>query len=59
MAMILNPYLTFEGNAEEEMRFFGEVLGGEVTVSKGSTDQCCSERGRAGRDELQGQSSGL
>ncbi len=33
MAMILNPYLTFLGNAEEAMRFYGEVLGGDVAVS--------------------------
>ncbi len=33
MAMILNPYLTFHGNAEEAMNFYSSVLGGEVRVS--------------------------
>ena len=33
MAMILNPYLTFHGNAEEAMTYYGQVLGGEVSVS--------------------------
>ena len=30
MAMILNPYLTFHGNAEEAMTYYGQVLGGAV-----------------------------
>lgn len=32
MAAILNPYLSFDGNAREAMEFYREVLGGELTV---------------------------
>ncbi len=28
----LNPYLTFNGNAAEAMRFYQSVLGGELTI---------------------------
>lgn len=33
MAMILNPYLTFQGNAEEAMQFYAAALGGDLSVS--------------------------
>ncbi len=33
MASRLNPYITFDGNAREAMEFYGEVLGGSLTVS--------------------------
>ena len=32
--MILNPYLNFDGNAEEAFRFYQSVLGGELFVQK-------------------------
>lgn len=32
--MLLNPYLNFDGNAEEAFRFYQTVFGGELTVSK-------------------------
>ncbi len=33
MSMQLIPYLTFPGNAEEAMRFYADVLGGEVSIT--------------------------
>lgn len=33
VAMNLNPYLSFKGNAREAMEFYQAVLGGELTVS--------------------------
>ena len=32
--MQLNPYLNFDGNAEEAFRFYQTVFGGEVFVQK-------------------------
>lgn len=32
--MILNPYLNFDGNAEEAFRFYQSVLGGELFIQK-------------------------
>lgn len=32
--MVLNPYLNFDGNAEEAFRFYHSVFGGELTVRK-------------------------
>jgi len=32
--MILNPYLNFDGNAEEAFRFYQSVFGGELFVQK-------------------------
>ena len=32
MASLLNPYLTFEGNAREAMEFYREVFGGELRL---------------------------
>lgn len=32
--MILNPYLNFNGNAEEAFRFYQSVFGGELFVQK-------------------------
>lgn len=33
MAARLNPYLTFRGNAREAMKFYRDVLGGELTLT--------------------------
>jgi PhnB protein len=33
MAMRLNPYLTFDGNARAAMKFYATVLGGELHVA--------------------------
>ena len=33
MAVTLNPYLNFPGNAREAMTFYQSVLGGELTIS--------------------------
>jgi PhnB protein len=33
MTMKLNPYITFRGNAEEAIRAYGDVFGGDVSVS--------------------------
>jgi PhnB protein len=33
MAMRLNPYLSFDGNAREAMERYRDVLGGELTLS--------------------------
>ena len=32
MNATLNPYLTFDGNAAEAMRFYHSILGGELTM---------------------------
>lgn len=32
--MVINPYLNFDGNAEEAFRFYQSVLGGELYVQK-------------------------
>lgn len=32
--MILNPYLNFDGNAEEAFRFYQSVFGGELFIQK-------------------------
>src|SRR5690606_6483695 len=32
--MIVNPYLNFDGNAEEAFRFYQSVFGGELFVQK-------------------------
>lgn len=32
--MILNPYLNFDGNAEEAFRFYHSILGGEFFIQK-------------------------
>lgn len=33
MGSVLNPYLTFDGNAREAMEFYRDALGGELTLS--------------------------
>jgi PhnB protein len=33
MASVLNPYLTFDGNAREAMEFYRDALGGELTLT--------------------------
>ena len=33
MTSLLNPYLTFDGNAREAMEFYRSVFGGELTLS--------------------------
>ena len=33
MASRLNPYITFDGNAQEAMEFYQSVLGGELTMN--------------------------
>ena len=33
MASLLNPYLSFQGNAREAVEFYQQVFGGELTVS--------------------------
>lgn len=50
--MILNPYLNFDGNAEEAFRFYQSVLGGELAVQKmgdvpGNENLSEEEKGRA------------
>ncbi len=32
--MVLNPYLNFDGNAEEAFQFYQSVLGGELSIQK-------------------------
>ncbi len=32
--MILNPYLNFDGNAEEAFRFYQSIFGGELFIQK-------------------------
>lgn len=32
--MVLNPYLNFDGNAEEAFRFYHSVFGGELSIRK-------------------------
>ncbi len=32
--MILNPYLNFDGNAEEAFRFYHAIFGGEFFIQK-------------------------
>jgi PhnB protein len=34
MAVTLNPYLHFDGNAEEALHFYESVFGGEGTISR-------------------------
>ena len=50
--MILNPYLNFDGNAEEAFRFYQSVLGGELFVQRmgeapGAENLTEEEKGRA------------
>ncbi|HET9945061.1 MAG TPA: VOC family protein [Actinomycetes bacterium] len=33
MASVLNPYITFDGNAREAMESYREIFGGELTIS--------------------------
>ena len=43
MAIVLNPYLSFDGDARQAMEFYRSVFGGELTMSTfgdfGSADQ--------------------
>ncbi len=32
MALLLNPYLTFDGNARQAMEYYKEVFGGELNL---------------------------
>lgn len=32
--MVLNPYLNFDGNAEEAFRFYHSIFGGELSIRK-------------------------
>ncbi len=34
MTVILNPYLSFDGQAEEVLNFYKSIFGGEVTISR-------------------------
>ena len=34
MATTINPYLNFDGNADEAMRFYAEALGGKLEIMK-------------------------
>ena len=34
MAVLLNPYLSFDGIAEEVLNFYKSIFGGEVTLSR-------------------------
>ncbi len=50
--MTLNPYLNFDGNAEEALRFYHSIFGGEFFIQKmsdapGSEDLSDEERDRA------------
>lgn len=50
--MVINPYLNFDGNAEEAFRFYQSVFGGELFVQKmgeapGSENLSAEEKGRA------------
>ncbi|MFT3827924.1 MAG: VOC family protein [Chitinophagaceae bacterium] len=50
--MVLNPYLNFDGNAEEAFRFYQSVFGGELFVSKmgeapGTENLSAEEKNRA------------
>lgn len=51
MAIGLNPYLQFDGNAREAVEFYHSVLGGELTISTfgegmptGSIDESSADR---------------
>ena len=33
MAVILNPYVTFDGNARQAMEYYRDVFGGDLTIS--------------------------
>jgi len=39
--MVFNPYLNFDGNAEEAFRFYQSVLGGEMFIQKMSQAPGC------------------
>ncbi|WP_276483696.1 VOC family protein [Paraflavitalea pollutisoli] len=50
--MVVNPYLNFDGNAEEAFRFYQSVFGGELSVQKmgqapGTEQMSESEKNRA------------
>ena len=34
MAIMLNPYLSFEDTAQQAMEFYSDIVGGELTVNK-------------------------
>jgi PhnB protein len=43
MAVTLNPYLHFDGNAEEAAHFYGKVFGVEPTISRYGDDAAAME----------------
>ncbi len=50
--MVINPYLNFDGNAEEAFRFYQSVFGGELFLQKmgeapGAENLSEDEKGRA------------
>lgn len=50
--MVFNPYLNFDGNAEEAFRFYHAVFGGELSVMKmsdapGAENLSAEEKNRA------------
>jgi PhnB protein len=50
--MVFNPYLNFDGNAEEAFRFYQTVFGGDLTVMKmsdapGTENMSAEEKNRA------------
>ena len=43
MAVVLNPYLNFRGNAREAIEFYKEVFGGELNVATFADFQASSD----------------
>ncbi len=48
MAIALDPYLNFRGNAREAMEFYREVFGGELTVATFADFHASSDPGEDG-----------
>ena len=56
MASKLNPYLSFNGNAQEAMEFYRDVLGGELTTmtyAEGGMEHEPSDAGRIMHAQLE------
>ncbi|HEY8319263.1 MAG TPA: VOC family protein [Amnibacterium sp.] len=48
MSTVLNPYLSFRGNAREAMEFYRDVFGGELQVSTFGEYQAAEDPSEAG-----------
>jgi PhnB protein len=50
--MLLNPYLNFNGNCEEAIKFYAEVLGGEILAILKHRDTPMADKTPPGMEEF-------